>query len=57
MSTTLNAHWPTQLFLPGQAAAPDGPDDMQMMYLMHHAFRRDLTKGGLRRRPAPPPLG
>ncbi len=32
-----------QLRLPGQAAAPDGPLDMTMMYLMHHAFRRDLT--------------
>jgi len=44
MSTTLNDSWPTQLFLPGQAAAPDGPVDMQMMFLMHHAFRRDLAK-------------
>lgn len=44
MSTTLNDNWPTQLFLPGQAAAPDGPVDMQMMYLMHHGFRRDLAK-------------
>ena len=35
--------WPTQLRLPGQAAAPDGPVDLSMMYLMHHAFRRDLT--------------
>jgi hypothetical protein len=26
----------------GQAAAPDGPVDMFMMYVMHHAFRRDL---------------
>ena len=40
MSTT-TAHVP-QLRLPGQAAAPDGPADMTMMYLMHHAFRRDL---------------
>ncbi len=31
-----------QLHLPGQAAAPEGPLDMTMMYLMHHAFRRDL---------------
>jgi hypothetical protein len=44
MSTTVNDNWPTQLFLPGQAAAPDGPVDMQMMYVMHHAFRRDLAK-------------
>jgi hemerythrin-like domain-containing protein len=32
-----------QLRLPGQAAAPEGPVDMSMMYLMHHAFRRDLA--------------
>lgn len=44
MSTTLNDSWPTQLRLPGQAAAPDGPVDMQMMYVMHHAFRRDLAR-------------
>ena len=37
-----NATWPRQLRLPDQAAAPDGPLDMQMMYLIHHAFRRDL---------------
>ncbi len=36
-------HWPHQLRLAGQAAAPDGPVDMYMMYLMHHAFRRDLA--------------
>lgn len=36
--------WPRQLRLPGQAAAPEGPIDMQMMYLMHHAFRRDLDR-------------
>ena len=30
------------LRLPGQAAAPEGQVDMTMMYLMHHAFRRDL---------------
>jgi hypothetical protein len=29
---------------PGQAAAPEGPADMTMMYLMHHAFRRDLGR-------------
>jgi hypothetical protein len=33
---------PRQLFLPGQVAAPDGPIDVFAMYLMHHAFRRDL---------------
>ena len=35
--------WPRQLRLPGQADAPEGPVDMSMMYLMHHAFRRDLA--------------
>ncbi len=35
--------WPTQVLLPGQAAAPEGPVDMVMMYVMHHAFRRDLA--------------
>jgi hemerythrin HHE cation binding domain-containing protein len=44
MSTTTHPAWPTQLRLPGQAAAPEGPVDMQVMYLMHHAFRRDLEK-------------
>ena len=34
--------WPRQLRLPGQVAALDGPIDMHMMYVMHHAFRRDL---------------
>ncbi|NMO01550.1 hemerythrin domain-containing protein [Gordonia sp. TBRC 11910] len=38
---TTTAHR-VQLMLPGQAAAPDGPVDPFMMYLMHHAFRRDL---------------
>ena len=32
-----------QLQLPGQAAAPEGPVDVYMMYVMHHAFRRDLA--------------
>jgi hypothetical protein len=43
MSTTTHT-WPIQLRLPGQAAAPEGPVDMQIMYVMHHAFRRDLAK-------------
>ncbi|WP_345524023.1 hemerythrin domain-containing protein [Nocardioides conyzicola] len=42
MSTTTHPTWPRQLRLPGQVAAPDGPIDMRMMYVMHHAFRRDL---------------
>lgn len=33
-----------QLMLPGQAAAPGGPIDMTVMYVMHHGFRRDLTR-------------
>jgi len=32
------------LLLPGQAAAPLGPCDMTGMYVVHHAFRRDLTR-------------
>jgi hemerythrin-like domain-containing protein len=31
-----------QITLPGQAATPEGPLDMTLMYVMHHAFRRDL---------------
>lgn len=44
MTTTDPTTYPTQLRLPGQAAAPDGPVDMQTMYVMHHGFRRDLNK-------------
>ncbi len=44
MNAQTRQNWPTQLRLPGQAAAPEGPVDMQMMYVMHHAFRRDLTR-------------
>jgi hemerythrin-like domain-containing protein len=32
-----------QYLLPRQAAAPEGPVDVHMMYVMHHAFRRDLA--------------
>ncbi len=43
MSThTATTEWPTQIRLAGQTAAPEGPVDMFMMYVMHHAFRRDL---------------
>ena len=35
--------WPIQVRLPGQTAAHPGPVDMTMMYVMHHAFRRDLA--------------
>ncbi len=34
---------PRQVRLPGQHDAPDGPVDLYMMYVMHHAFRRDLA--------------
>jgi hemerythrin-like domain-containing protein len=37
MSTTTH-----QLLLPGQAAAHPGPVDMNIMYVMHRGFRRDL---------------
>jgi hemerythrin-like domain-containing protein len=40
---TATAPHPTQLLLEGQYAAPDGPVDLAAMYLMHRAFRRDLT--------------
>ncbi len=40
--TTDTTDWPEQLRLPGQTAAHPGPIDMTMMYVMHHAFRRDL---------------
>ncbi|MGY1636350.1 hemerythrin domain-containing protein [Geodermatophilus sp. SYSU D00742] len=33
-----------QLDLPGQAAAAEGPHDLGGMYVMHHAFRRDLDR-------------
>ncbi|WP_232680380.1 hemerythrin domain-containing protein [Nocardioides sp. R-C-SC26] len=32
------------VMLPGQAAAPEGPCDLWGMYVMHHAFRRDLGR-------------
>jgi iron-sulfur cluster repair protein YtfE (RIC family) len=43
MTTTTGHIWPEQLTFPGQAAAHPGPVDMFMMYVMHHAFRRDLA--------------
>lgn len=39
---TITTH-ATPLMLPGQAAAPEGPVAMDVMYVMHHAFRRDLA--------------
>lgn len=43
MTTTTTTDHPRQLRFPGQTAAHEGPVDMSMMYLMHHAFRRDLS--------------
>ena len=53
MSTTSDRTYPPQLRLPGQTAAPDGPVDMLMMYVMHHAFRRDLSAFALAVRATP----
>ena len=33
-----------QLLLPGQTHVAQGPHDMTGMYVMHHAFRRDLRR-------------
>ena len=41
--TDIDPAWPAPIRLPGQTAAHPGPVDMTMMYLMHHAFRRDLA--------------
>jgi hemerythrin-like domain-containing protein len=43
MSRTTTA-WPEQLTLPGQSHTAEGPHDLGGMYLMHHAFRRDLDR-------------
>jgi hypothetical protein len=42
MSTTDS--YPRQVSLSGQAAVADGPYDQTGMYVMHHAFRRDLAR-------------
>ena len=42
-SASVLPSWPEQLRFPGQTAAHPGPVDMTMMYVMHHAFRRDLA--------------
>jgi hemerythrin-like domain-containing protein len=39
MTTTTH----TQLLLPGQTHAAEGPHDMTGMYVAHHGFRRDLA--------------
>ena len=43
MTTTQTTAHVKQWRLPRQAAAPEGPVDVKMMYVMHHAFRRDLV--------------
>lgn len=50
----MTSNYPQQIMLPGQAAAPEGPVDLMSMYLMHHAFRRDLNDF---RRAVTAPLG
>lgn len=35
--------WPSQVCLPGQAAAHPGPVDLTRTYLVHHAVRRDVA--------------
>lgn len=40
--TVTDARSTGQLVLPGQAAAPDGPVDLTVMWTMHRGFRRDL---------------
>jgi hemerythrin-like domain-containing protein len=42
--TTQSTSRVTQISLPGQTAAPEGPVDMIGMFLMHFAFRRDLAR-------------
>jgi hypothetical protein len=43
MSAVTRTEHVDQVMFPRQAAAPAGPVDLIGMYLMHHAFRRDLT--------------
>jgi len=43
MSTIQTTAYVEQWRLPRQVAAPEGPVDVKMMYVMHHAFRRDLV--------------
>jgi iron-sulfur cluster repair protein YtfE (RIC family) len=39
----MNQTFPEQIRLPGQSSVADGPYDQIGMYVMHHAFRRDLA--------------
>ncbi len=41
--TAVGTH-PVQLSLPGQSHVAEGPHDQAGMYVMHHAFRRDLAR-------------
>ncbi len=43
MTTTQSTTAVPQWKLPRQVAAPEGAVDVKMMYVMHHAFRRDLV--------------
>ncbi len=43
MNQTSPRRWPEQIRLHGQSSVADGPHDQSGMYVMHHAFRRDLT--------------
>ena len=42
--STAEARSPRQLQLAGQVHVAEGPLDMSAMYVMHHAFRRDLDR-------------
>src|SRR6187431_2086740 len=39
----MNTERPRQICLPGQTHVAQGPHDQTGMYVMHHAFRRDLA--------------
>jgi iron-sulfur cluster repair protein YtfE (RIC family) len=39
----MSTHRTSQITLPGQTHVAEGPHDQTGMYVMHHAFRRDLT--------------
>jgi iron-sulfur cluster repair protein YtfE (RIC family) len=41
---TSPTHYREQISLPGQTHVAEGPYDQTPMYLMHHAFRRDLAR-------------
>ena len=43
MTRSIQGATPVQLDLPGQTHVADGPHDQSGMYIMHHAFRRDVA--------------